>query len=180
VYVKDGDKKVSQGTGSIIGKDENSYYILTNKHVVSAKKRKAKLPYNYEIQLYTNARFDAKLDFYSRKYDLAILRVKIPDEYVKIIKISPKEFQNIGDRVYVLGTPIGMTNTFTEGIISALRDNRIQTDATIFFGNSGGPLINEYGELIGIVTSGHIYKDYSFAIYADKIEEVIGERGNLK
>jgi hypothetical protein len=176
VYVKDGDKRISQGTGSVIGKDKNEYYILTNKHVVLAKKSKSKDPYNYEIQLYTDARFDAKLDFYSRKYDLAILRVKIPDEYLKIIKISPKEFQSIGDRVYSLGTPVGMNNTFTEGIISALRDKYIQTDATIFFGNSGGPLINEYGELIGVVTSGYIYKDYSFAIYADKIEEVLEER----
>ena len=180
VYVKENDKKISQGTGSIIGKDENDYYILTNKHVVLAKKTKAKRPYNYEIQLYTNARFDAKLDFYSRKYDLAILRVKIPDEYVKIITISPKEFQSVGDRVYSLGTPVGMTNTFTEGIISALRDKYIQTDATIFFGNSGGPLINEYGELIGIVTLSYIFKDYSFAIYADKVNELLEERKRLK
>lgn len=56
----------------------------------------------------------------------------LTNEYVKIIKISPKEFQNVGDRVYSLVTPVGMTNTFIEGIISDLRDKHIQTDASIF------------------------------------------------
>lgn len=180
VYVKENNKKSSQGTGSIIGKGKNEYYILTNKHVVFGKKSKIKHPITYEIQLYTGAKFDAYLDFYSRKLDLALLRARMPEEYVKTIKISPREFRNVGDRVYVLGTPIGMTNTFTEGIISALRDKHIQTDATVFFGNSGGPLINEYAELIGIVSSGHIFKDYSFAIYADKIMELIKEKEDFK
>ena len=180
VYVKENDRKFSQGTGSIIGKGEKDYYILTNKHVVLAKSSKIKKPLSYEVQLYTGARFDAHLDFYSRKLDLALLRAKMPEEYVKIIKISPKKFQNVGDRVYTLGTPIGMANTFTEGIISALRDEYIQTDATIFYGNSGGPLINEYAELIGVVTLGYIFKDYSFAIYADKIIDLIKEKEDFK
>ncbi len=180
VYVKEGDKKVSQGTGSIIGKGENDYYILTNKHVVESRKSKIKEPQYYEIKLYTGARFDARLDFYSRERDLALLRAKMPQEYVEIITISPKKYQSVGDRVYSLGTPIGMTNTFTEGIISALRDEYIQTDATIFFGNSGGPLINEYGELIGIVTSGYLFKDYSFAIYSDKITDLLKEKEEFK
>lgn len=181
VYVKKNNIKFAQGTGSIIGKDKNDYYyVLTNKHVVLDKKSKAKRELTYEIQLYTNARFDARLDFCSRKLDLAILRVKMPEEYVKIIKISPKKFQNVGDRVYTLGTPIGMSNTFTEGIISALREEKIQTDATAFYGNSGGPLINEYAELIGIVTSGFMFKDYSFAIYADKVIDLLKEREDLR
>ncbi|MBU0534064.1 MAG: serine protease [Candidatus Omnitrophica bacterium] len=180
VYVKEGDKRVSQGTGSIIGEGENDYYILTNKHVIESRKSKIKEPQNYEIKLYTGARFDARLDFYSRKRDLALLRARIPEEYVGIIKISPKKYQNVGDRVYSLGTPIGMTNTFTEGIISALRDEYIQTDATIFFGNSGGPLINEYAELIGIVTQSFLFKDYSFAIYSDKITDLLKEKEEFK
>jgi len=180
VFVREGDKKVCQGTGSIIGQGENDYYILTNKHVVESRKSKIKEPQYYEIKLYTGARFDSALDFYSREMDLALLRAKMPQEYVEIIRISPKKYQSVGDRVYSLGTPIGMTNTFTEGIISALRDEYIQTDATIFFGNSGGPLINEYGELIGIVTSGYLFKDYSFAIYSDKITDLLKEKEEFK
>ena len=52
--------------------------------------------------------------------------------------------------------------------------------ATVFYGNSGGPLINEYAELIGVVTKGFIFKDYSFAIYANSIKDFIDEREDFK
>jgi len=180
VLVKQNNRPTSQGTGSIIAKGEKDYYILTNKHVVQPRKGIFRYFTSYEIQLYTGARFDAKLDCYSRKLDLALLRVRLPDEYVSIISISPKKYQSVGDRVFSLGTPIGLKNTFTEGIISALRDEYIQTDATIFYGNSGGPLINERAELIGVVTKSYIKQNYSFAIYADSVKGFLVERKFLK
>jgi serine protease Do len=61
----------------------------------------------------------------------------------------------IGENIFAIGSPKGLTNSLTKGTISGFRDNhRIQIDATIDHGSSGGPLFNERGEVIGITTSG--------------------------
>jgi S1-C subfamily serine protease len=78
---------------------------------------------------------------------------------------------------YAIGSPIGLENTFTAGVVSALRESYLQTDATTYYGSSGGPLVDQRGALCAVVTKGHKTKDYNFALYSDIVLEVLEERG---
>ncbi|MBI2361900.1 MAG: trypsin-like peptidase domain-containing protein, partial [Elusimicrobia bacterium] len=78
--------------------------------------------------------------------------------------------------VFALGSPHGLEHTFTAGIISALREDSLQTDATAAPGSSGGPLLDAQGRLAGVMTRSHAKKDYSFALYADAVLDALSER----
>jgi len=182
VYVKvfGGHRPICTGSGFVIGKDETgTNYIITNKHVVD-NETTAKRPLKFEIQLHSGAKFDAELDYYSRDHDIAILSVKGMEKYAKPIGLTLKENLEVGQTIYAVGTPIGLKDTFTAGVISALRDDYIQTDATIHSGSSGGPVVDEYGGVCGIVTSGYMLKDYGFAQYSDRILEMLEKRKEPK
>src|SRR6202012_4345403 len=93
-------------------------------------------------------------------HDLALLQINAPD----LVPATLADSQNliVGQRVYAIGNPFGLSGTMTRGIISAMRSIRgpqgnpiedaIQTDAAVNPGNSGGPLLNSRGEVIGITT----------------------------
>src|SRR6202012_5779918 len=93
-------------------------------------------------------------------HDLALLQINAPD----LVPATLADSQNliVGQRVYAIGNPFGLSGTMTRGIISAMRSIRgqegnpiedaIQTDAAVNPGNSGGPLLNAHGEVIGITT----------------------------
>ena len=98
------------------------------------------------------------------------------EKYAQPIKLTMRSDLNVGRTIYALGSPLGLKDTFTSGVISALREDYLQTDATIYSGSSGGPLIDEYGGVCGSVTKGHWIKDYNFAIYSDCIIEVLQKR----
>jgi V8-like Glu-specific endopeptidase len=174
------DKPLCTGSGFVVGTDDsNLFYIVTNKHVVHnelTKKGKSRNVIRFEVQQHSGAKFDAQLDYYSRDHDLAVLSAKGMDKYADPLKLTLKSDLSVGQAVYAVGSPIGLKDTFTAGVISALRDKYLQTDATIYYGSSGGPLVDEYGGVCGIVTSGHDEKDYSFAIYSDSIIEVLEKR----
>ena len=70
--------------------------------------------------------------------------------------------------------------SFTEGVVSALREDYLQKDATVHSGSSGVPLIDQYGSLCGVVKMGHVVKDYGSAIYSDAILEMLTERKKMK
>ena len=176
---------VSSGSGSVIGTDESGMlYIITNRHVIhnsdinmhGRKEDRARV----EVQQYSGAKFEASLDFYSRQYDLALLAVKGMKDYAKPLHINLKSGLQVGQPIYAIGSPIGLDHSFTAGIISALRETYLQTDATVHSGSSGGPLIDRYGSLCAVVTKGHETKDYGFALYSDIILEVLEERRELK
>jgi len=172
------------GSGFVLGTDDTGLiYIVTNKHVVHnkyTKKGKTGDVIRFEVQQHSGAKFDAKLDFYSRKHDIAILSVKGMGKYATLLKLTLKQNMNVGQTVFAIGTPIGLKDTFTSGVISALREKYLQTDATIYFGSSGGPLVDEYGGVCGIATEGHVEKDYGFALYSDTIIEVLKKRKQMK
>ena len=94
------------------------------------------------------------------KVDLAVLRVK-PDKPLKAVKFGDSDKARVGDWVMAIGNPFGLGGTVTAGIVSARNrdinsgpyDDYIQTDASINKGNSGGPLFNMDGEVIGINTA---------------------------
>ncbi len=86
----------------------------------------------------------------------------------------------VGEKVYAIGTPKGLTNTFSEGIISGLRVvagvKTVQTTAAISNGSSGGALLDENGRLVGITTSGIKDGNLNFAVSSDEIFELLGQR----
>ena len=148
----------SQGTGFFIT-DEGT--LLTNRHVVSGS-------YNKEIRIETvsGRSYLGKVSYVSREDDFAIIDVSGVD-LPKALPICYSNYPTAGEEVIALGSPRGLTNTVTRGIVSALRRSNsdfdsvamtgsslIQTDAAINPGNSGGPLLNENGEVIGVNTFG--------------------------
>ncbi|HBL16406.1 MAG: hypothetical protein A2X36_03500 [Elusimicrobia bacterium GWA2_69_24] len=172
-------KDKSQGSGAIIGRDAlGAVYVLTNKHVVYHSVRKGEP--GFKVKTWNGRSYDAELEFYSRKADLAIMRVlKLPGEAV-IVRRDAKTSLEVGDPVFSLGTPAGMEQTLTAGIVSALRPEYIQTDATVTGGSSGSPLLDARGWLCGVITRSHKVKDYSFAIYGDSVVGLMREREALK
>lgn len=146
----------SVGTGIIFSPDG---YIVTNCHVIAGCSRcSVWITNTYGI----DTSYDAKVVGYDEEADLAVLKVDSQSE------LPPAEFGvsddlQVGDTVYAIGSPLGMElrNTLTSGIASAVnRDvdvdgvtmTLIQTTAALNSGNSGGPLINQYGQVIGINT----------------------------
>ena len=144
-----------QGTGFVFGNG----LILTNRHVIVGSENK-------EIQIETSsgATSSGKVVYVSREDDFAVLS---PERKlrVKSLPICYASYPTAGEDVVALGSPAGLTNTVTRGIVSAVRRagksfnsvatesaTLIQTDAAINPGNSGGPLVNANGEVIGINT----------------------------
>jgi S1-C subfamily serine protease len=138
-----------QGSGFILDKQG---HILTNYHVVADAR-------NIEVQTHDKHRYQAQVIGKDRLHDLALLQINAPN-LVPAVLASSRDLQ-VGQQVYAIGNPFGLSGTMTVGIISAIRsvrspeggvpiENAIQTDAAINPGNSGGPLLNSQGEVIGI------------------------------
>lgn len=137
----------SIGSGVIISKDNNTYEILTNEHVIR---------YADSIEIYVpslNKYFLASVVKTNADEDLAIISVTTTDS-LSIYNIISVDY-SVGQLVLAVGTStsIDYANTITLGIISNISETRIQHDAAINSGNSGGPLFNLNGELIGINVS---------------------------
>lgn len=144
-------QRQSLGSGVIISPDG---YILTNNHVV----KDASI---IKVRLYGSKEdLDAKLIGSDPKIDIALLKVDVRNELPYAVMGDSDEI-NVGDWVIAIGNPFGLSHTVTKGIVSAKGrvigsgpyDDFIQTDAPINFGNSGGPLFNLKGEIIGINTA---------------------------
>lgn len=144
-------QRQSLGSGVIISEDG---YILTNNHVI----KDANI---IKVKLYgSKDEYDAKVVGKDPKIDIALLKIdaKKPLPYVPL---GDSDAIEVGDWVIAIGNPFGLSHTVTKGIVSAKGrvigsgpyDDFIQTDAPINFGNSGGPLFNLKGEIIGINTA---------------------------
>jgi S1-C subfamily serine protease len=142
-----------QGSGFILNKEG---LILTNNHVIGNAQ-----PGNVEVTLFDKHQYKATVVTVDKGHDLALLKINAPN-LVPAILAETSTGLMVGQRVYAIGNPFGLSGTMTRGIISAIRDVRgpennpiegaIQTDASINPGNSGGPLLNSRGEVIGITT----------------------------
>ena len=162
------------GSGVIV---RNDGYILTNNHVVEGASI-------LEVELSDDRKFDAKVIGTDVRTDLAILKIEATGLVAALLGNSGE--MEVGDWVIAIGSPFGLTQTVTAGIVSATNrsdqgittyDNFIQTDAAINPGNSGGPLLNMRGEVIGINTaiasrSGG-YNGICFAIPSDTAKRVL-------
>lgn len=143
VSYKDG-VPYSQGSGFFI--DKNT--LVTNYHCVAgAEKLEFKLSGNDKIYK------DAKLIKASPIYDLAIIKTEQSFPFVKVDSLGKEK---VGVKVYVIGNPRGLEGSISDGILSGKRDNEgvtyLQITAPISPGNSGGPVLNEKGVVIGVAT----------------------------
>lgn len=136
----------SLGSGTIV--DAAKGYILTNNHVVADAD-------SIKVRLSDDREFVAKLIGTDPDSDLAVIQIKA--EQLKALSIGNSEGLQIGDFVVAIGSPFGLRQTATTGIVSGLGratgngiEDFIQTDASINPGNSGGALVNLRGELIGV------------------------------
>ena len=132
---------------------------MTNRHVIGSGKK-----VNLQIETATGAKLSGDVIYVSREDDFAIIKVN-GNNYPKALPICYASYPVPGEEVIALGSPRGLSNTITRGIVSAFRRSGsfsegfattgaslIQTDAAINPGNSGGPLVNSNGEVIGINT----------------------------
>jgi S1-C subfamily serine protease len=107
--------------------------------------------FDIKVSLIDNTEYYASVIVKSQKYDLALL--KISDSGCPRLKAGDLKNLEQGKRVYTIGSPIGLKYTVTSGVVSGLRKIEdiiyIQTDAPMNPGNSGGPLLNEAGEVMG-------------------------------
>jgi S1-C subfamily serine protease len=177
VYVRLDERRMGNGSGAVIGLDSGlqHYFVVTNRHVV-VHEVPADKSLTYEIEFENGARFDGVLDFYSRRHDLALLAVMGKPMWAEPVAMRRRHDLTVGEPVYAVGSPIGLRHTFTSGVISALRPDAIQTDATVHSGSSGGPLFDSYGLLCGVITASHESKDFSFALYSDSVLQTLVER----
>ncbi len=140
-----------QGSGFILDK---AGHVLTNYHVVENHNRGIK------VMLSNKRSYDAKVVGTDQVHDLALLQIEAPN--LEPVTLADSSSLAVGQKVYAIGNPFGLSGTMTRGIISSIRSIResqgaliedaIQTDAAINPGNSGGPLLNSHGEVIGINT----------------------------
>jgi S1-C subfamily serine protease len=164
------------GSGSVIGADRHGQlYVLTNKHVVFHRTEPDQA-LTFTAELESGVQLPTVLDFYSRGSDLAVLVVPGLTGWAVPLPVLPGNRLQVGQRVYAVGSPLGLDHTFTAGLISALRPENIQTDATVHSGSSGGPLLDAGGAVCGVITSTHQHKDMSFALYGDAVFAMLEER----
>ena len=178
--------QIGSGSGVIISSDG---YVVTNHHVIETAE-------NIQITTNNNQTYKAKVIGSDEQNDIALLKIETDDELPYAV-FGDSDSTQIGEWVLAVGNPFNLTSTVTAGIISAKSRNLdptgrttqsyIQTDAAVNPGNSGGALINDKGELIGINTAIQTqtgsYVGYSFAVpsnIAKKVIEDILEYGNVQ
>jgi S1-C subfamily serine protease len=142
-----------EGAGSGFVIDEKGY-ILTNFHVVQEAQ-------SIEVVLGDQTRFPGKFIGADQRNDVALVKIDPKGKHLVALPLGDSAALQVGQKVLAIGNPFGFQSTLTTGVVSALGrtvqtsqttliDEAIQTDAAINRGNSGGPLINSHGEVIGI------------------------------
>ncbi|XP_014884846.1 serine protease HTRA1A-like [Poecilia latipinna] len=166
---------VASGSGFVVSEDGQ---IVTNAHVVANKHR-------VKVELKSGASYDAKIKDVDEKSDIALIKIDVPTK-LPVLLLGHSSDLRPGEFVVAIGSPFSLQNTVTTGIVSTtqrggrelgLRNSDmdyIQTDAIINYGNSGGPLVNLDGEVIGINTL-KVTAGISFAIPSDKIRQFLAE-----
>ena len=164
---------VSQGSGFIISEEG---YIVTNAHVLQGAHFAKALTYNQELENAIPVGIDINAD-------VALLKISPRENY---LRFGDSDSVRVGEKVIAVGNPYGLSFTVTEGIVSAVErkglnnvEAYIQTDVALNPGNSGGPLINNKGKVIGI----NNFKvggaeSLGFALESNYAEQVINNIGS--
>jgi S1-C subfamily serine protease len=170
------------GSGFVIDK---AGHIVTNFHVVQG----ASL---IQVSFSNNERFKAKVVGVDPSTDVAVLKVNVKSRALKTLTLGNSDGVRVGDQVIAIGNPFGLDRSVTAGIVSAVQRriespnnlsiaHVIQTDAALNHGNSGGPLLNAQGEVIGVnaqietggQTQGNV--GIGFAIPINTVRDVVAE-----
>ncbi|WP_158789551.1 S1C family serine protease [Granulicella sp. L46] len=140
-----------QGSGFII---DNQGHILTNYHVIDDAQ-------TVQVTLWNNKQYQAKRIGVDPVHDVALLQITGAKD-LQPATLADSTHLLVGQQVYAIGNPFGLSGTMTRGMISAIRsvllpsgnriEDAIQTDASVNPGNSGGPLLNSHGDVVGITT----------------------------
>ena len=176
---------VSTGSGFVLTEDG---YVVTNHHVVDGTS-------GVTVTMHDGKEYEAKVVGSDKTNDVALLKIE-EDVKLPAVKVGSSDALSVGDPVVAIGNPLGeLTSTLTVGYVSAKeRDvttdgttiNMIQTDAAINSGNSGGPLFNLSGEVVGITTakysgnssSGASIEGIGFAIPIDDVMPLVNDLMN--
>jgi S1-C subfamily serine protease len=170
------------GSGVIVN---SQGYIVTNNHVVSGAT-------TIQVILYNGTKEPAQLAGADAAYDLAVLKIAVPQGGLTVATLGDSTQLKVGQEVMVIGNPLGDTQTVTDGIVSALKrtvsegqsgptiKNAIQTDAPINPGNSGGALVDLQGNVVGIPTLTAIDPEFNtpangvgFAIPINRVKTIL-------
>ena len=134
------------GTGFIVNNDG---LVVTNKHIVTGSNR-------VSLRLVSGASYTANVIDEHDTLDLAYLLIESNDQFTPIA-VGDSDNVRVGESVIVIGFPValalGVEPTVSQGIISARRDGRLQTDAPVNPGNSGGPVLDQFGNVVGVIVS---------------------------
>jgi S1-C subfamily serine protease len=142
------------GSGVIVRRTGKTYYVLTNNHVAGKATE-------ISVKLFDGREITGKLIGTDDRKDIALVAFDSDDPNIPIAVLGDSDTVRVGDICFAMGTPLGFDSSVTQGIVSAIGrtgqnieniSEFIQTDAAINQGNSGGPLVNIYGEVIGINT----------------------------
>ncbi len=172
--------EVPAGTGTGFVWDDAGH-IVTNFHVVQGAN-------GARVTMWDHSIYDAELIGVAPNYDLALLRINTEKSRLRPIPIGESANLQVGQKVFAIGNPFGLDQSLTTGVVSALGrtinavtgrpiEDVIQTDAAVNPGNSGGPLIDSAGRLIGVNTA--IYSPsgasagIGFAVPVDTINRII-------
>ncbi len=165
---------VAQGTGFIISEDG---YVVTNAHVLEGGHQLYTIDYQQKER-------QTQLVGYDKDLDIALL--KLPRGDYEQLNLADSDDVQVGQKVIAIGNPLGLQFSVSEGIVSAVHrkglndlESYIQTDAALNPGNSGGPLIDTQGDVIGInnfkISSG---ESLGFALESNYIKEIVNKISN--
>ena len=184
------DTNASSGFGSALAEGSGWVYnqdgdIVTNQHVVANAD-------SIKVTFWNGKTYDAHLVGSDQTSDLAVIKVDAPASMIHPLQLGDSSALRVGDGVVAIGSPFGLQETVTSGIVSALHrsisspgdqpftiSDSIQTDAAINHGNSGGPLLNTAGEVVGV--NSQIRSDsggnegVGFAIPSNTVRVVVGQ-----
>ena len=182
--VVDRGSRVERGIGIVPDRALGSAFfvdasglLITNYHVIESEvdpKFKGTSRMYIRMGDSTSPRVPARVIGYDKALDLALIKTEIETEYV--FSLVDRVIPRVGDTVLAIGSPGGLQKTVTSGIVSALGrrflqiGDVIQLDAAVNQGNSGGPLIDSEGRLVGVIFAGSIYYEgINFAIPAERL-----------
>lgn len=166
----------SAGSGFIIAQDG---LIVTNNHVIADAQ-------SVTVTLADGSKHDAQVVGADQLTDLALLQINV-DDALPVVEFGSSDELRVGEEVIAMGSPFGLSGTVTSGIVSATSrninagpfDDFIQTDAAINRGNSGGPLFNADGNVVGVNTA--IFSSnggsvgIGFAVPSDLVREIVAD-----
>ncbi len=172
----------SLGSGFVIDK---AGYIVTNYHVVGNAQ-------SVHVSFSNNDSMKAEVIGKDPATDVALLKVRASSRALKVLPLGDSDGVHVGDQVAAIGNPLGLDRSITLGIVSALHrsltspegtpiDRVIQTDAALNHGNSGGPLLNAQGQVVGVSSaistgdSGEANVGIGFAIPINTVRDVVAE-----